>query len=107
MCRHDLAVRWLDDEPVDLVVDALPLLRLGLIIVGVRLVVESAVSFASVLVNAGQNAVRASLASADELSLRFDNPVIALTSLPVPLAKAIEVMLARDLAFATGSAFIG
>ncbi len=85
--RHELAAGWFDDEPVDLMVDALPLLRIGLIIAGVWLVTESAGSFVGVLVNAAQEAMRARLLSPDELSIGFDNPAISLTSLLIPLAK--------------------
>ena len=85
--RHELAARWFDDEPVDLMVDALPLLRIGLIVVGVWLVTESAGSFVGVLVSTAQDAMRASLLSPDELSVGFDNPAISLTILLIPLAK--------------------
>jgi len=39
--RHNLAEKWFEDEPLDMTIDALPVLRVGLILIGVSVLVQA------------------------------------------------------------------
>jgi hypothetical protein len=50
--RHELATRWFDDEPVGAAPETLPLLRIGLILMGLWLAITSAAQMFTMIASA-------------------------------------------------------
>ena len=50
--RHELAARWFDEEPIGTTLETLPMLRLGLILMGLWLAISSAGQVFTMIVSA-------------------------------------------------------